>query len=126
MDFLGQERYYVNETYIESIVVIKNCSEHFGIFFGLKNPAIHLLQNCVVREDLQPDHLLERFYFERFLEGGQQELRPDWSERRWYQANLEITFLDKTTKNFLSLLIIWDSLWIFVHFPGEIVHSNGQ
>ena len=80
---------------------------------------LHLLQDCVVRKDLQADHLLERFYFERFLEGREQELRPDWSERRWNRENLEITFLDKTMKNLLSLLIIWDLLWIFVHFPGE-------
>ena len=95
-------------------------------FFGSENSVIHLLQNCVVRKDLQPDHLLEGFYFERFLEGGHEELRPDWSERWWNQANLEITFLDKTMKNLLSLLIIWDLQWIFVRFPGELVHSDGE
>ena len=73
---------------------------------NLKNSAFHLLQDCVVRKDLQCDHLLERFYFERFLEGREQELWPDWSERRWNQANLEITFLDETTNNLPSLLII--------------------
>ena len=98
MNFLGQERYYLNETYIDPVFLMAKyffCSE-----------KLHLLQNCAVSKDLQPDHLVERFYFERFLEGGQEELRPDWSERRWNQANLEITFLDETTNNLPSLLII--------------------
>ena len=78
---------------------------HRSSFFNGKiffcSEKLHLLQNCAVSKDLQPDHLVERFYFERFLEGGQEELRPDWSERRWNRENLEITFLDKTMKNLL-------------------------
>ena len=113
-EFLWPREILCKETYIDSVVVkINRIMEYF------LSEKLHLLQDCVVRKDLQADHLLEGFYFERFLEGGQEELRPDWSERRWNQANLEITFLDKTTKNILSLLIIWDLLWIFVHFPGE-------